>query len=223
MLRHPSTRRSRIWPLATRPTTSACCGQRSKPWDWAPSARGMPLLRSSPESGIESQATSGPYSAATRIAPPHPPRAAHARSLRSSPPCQGKTCCTAVYPPASDSTGDASRRGLTSVDTGTSLRDVMTRRTLRIVMALLSLTAFGAGLVSVCLPDDVHSAAYYDGDDDDVGVVQERQTLASHVGIVQPVVHLAPPLLFHREVVQRVNSAGYLVAPRRSESRAPPA
>jgi hypothetical protein len=90
-------------------------------------------------------------------------------------------------------------------------------------MAPLSLTALGAGLVSVCLPDDVHSPAYYDGDDDDVGLVQERQTLALHVGIVQAIAYLASPPRFRREVVERVNSAGYAVAPRRPESRAPPA
>jgi hypothetical protein len=90
-------------------------------------------------------------------------------------------------------------------------------------MALLSLTAFAVGLVSVCLPDDVHSPAYYDGDEDDVGIAQERQTLAPHVGIGQSVAHIAPPLLFDLEMVHRVDSKGHVVAIRRSESRAPPA
>ena len=90
-------------------------------------------------------------------------------------------------------------------------------------MALLSLTAFAVGLTSVCLPDDVDQPAYYDGDEDDVGIVQERQTLVSHVGIVESVAHLAPPLLFDIGMVHRVDSQGHVVAIRCSESRAPPA
>jgi hypothetical protein len=90
-------------------------------------------------------------------------------------------------------------------------------------MALLSLAAFAVGLVSVCLPDDVHSPAYYDGDEDDVGIAQERQTLASHVGLVESVPHVAPPVLFDLEMVHRVDSKGRVVAIRCSESRAPPA
>jgi hypothetical protein len=99
----------------------------------------------------------------------------------------------------------------------------MTRRAQWVVMALLSLTAFAVGLVSVCLPDDARQPAYYDGDEDDVGIVQERQTLASHVGIVQSVAHPAPLLLSRLEVVHRVGPKGYVVAIRHSESRAPPA
>jgi len=110
----------------------------------------------------------------------------------------------------------------------TSLRDVMTRRMQfpamsRLVMALLSLLAFGVGLISVCLPDDLRQPAYYDGDEDDVGIAQERQTLASNIAVVQPAVQLAPLLPSRREVVQSSGAGAHVSAPRRSESRAPPA
>jgi hypothetical protein len=98
----------------------------------------------------------------------------------------------------------------------------MTRRAQGIVMALLSLTAFAVGLTSVSLSDDLHSPAYYDGDEDDVGIVQERQTLVSHVGIVESVAHLAPPLLSPLEILRKVDSNDYAVAIRHSESCAPP-
>ena len=93
----------------------------------------------------------------------------------------------------------------------------------RLLVALLSLLAFAAGLVSVCLPDDPHQAAYYDGDDDDVGIAQERQTLASHIAVVQPVVQLAPLLPLRREGVQSPKAQADVSAPSCSESRAPPA
>jgi hypothetical protein len=117
----------------------------------------------------------------------------------------------------------AYQRGLTTVHQEPSLRDVMTRRAQGIVVALLSLTAFAVGLTSVCLPDDVHQSAYYDGDEDDVGIVPERQTLVSHVGIVESVAHLAPPLLSPLAILRKIDSSDYVVAIRRSESRAPPA
>jgi hypothetical protein len=90
-------------------------------------------------------------------------------------------------------------------------------------MALVSLTGFAVGLVSVCLPDDVRQPAYYDGDEDDVGIPQERQTLVSHIGIVEPGAHRAPPLLSPLEILRQVDSSDYAVAIPRSESRAPPA
>ena len=90
-------------------------------------------------------------------------------------------------------------------------------------MALLSLTAFAVGLTSVCLPDAVHQPAYYDGDEDDVGIVQERLTLVSLVGIVEFVAHFASPLLSPLEILRKIDSSDYTVAIRRSESRAPPA
>ena len=93
----------------------------------------------------------------------------------------------------------------------------------RLLVALLSLIAFAAGLVSVCLPDDPHQAAYYDGDEDDVGIAQERQTLASNIAVVQPVVQLAPLPPFHREGVPSPTARADVSAPWRSESRAPPA
>ena len=93
----------------------------------------------------------------------------------------------------------------------------------RLLVALLSLIAFAAGLVSVCLPDDPHQAAYYDGDEDDVGIAQERQTLASHIAVVQPAVQLAPLRPLHREGVQSPKARADASAPSCSESRAPPA
>jgi hypothetical protein len=63
-------------------------------------------------------------------------------------------------------------------------------------MAPLSLTAFAGGLVSVCVPDDVHSPAYDDGEADGVGIAQERQTFTPYVGIFQKVgTHIGRPLL----------------------------
>jgi hypothetical protein len=69
-------------------------------------------------------------------------------------------------------------------------------------MALLSVIALGTGLVSVCLPEDPHQPAYYDGDGDDVGIAQERQTLVSTIAIVRTAVRLAPLLPSDREVAQ---------------------
>jgi hypothetical protein len=90
-------------------------------------------------------------------------------------------------------------------------------------MALLSLIAFGTGLVSVCLPDDFHQAAYYDGDADDVGIAQERQTLASNIAVVQNDVQLAALLPSHREEAQSSKAGAPVSSPRPFESRAPPA
>jgi hypothetical protein len=120
------------------------------------------------------------------------------------------------------------RRCLTIVVPGTSLRDVMTQRmdlrvALRLVMALLIVTAFGTGLVSVCLPEDLHHPAYYDGDGDDVGIAQERQTLASDIAVVQTIVQLAPMRPSLREVAQSSGVGAHVSTPRSSESRAPPA
>jgi len=94
---------------------------------------------------------------------------------------------------------------------------------LTVLMTLLSVAALGVSLVNVCLPDYAHSPAYYDGDEDDVGIVQERQTLAFHVGILQPLALLAPPLLSRRDVLHRTDSSGDVLAPRGSDSRSPPA
>ena len=99
----------------------------------------------------------------------------------------------------------------------------MTSRIQGIVMAAISLTSFTMGLASVGLPDAVHSPAYYDGDEDDVGIVQERDPFVSPVGIVPSIAHLPPPTLFPREVVQRSRSRRAAAESRGSESRAPPA
>jgi hypothetical protein len=99
----------------------------------------------------------------------------------------------------------------------------MTSRIQGIVMAVLSLTAFTVGLASVCLPDVAHSPVYYDGDEDDAGLVQEPHLLASGIGIVQPVAHLPPPQPFHSEVVDRTDARRDAIASRGSGSRAPPA
>jgi hypothetical protein len=91
-------------------------------------------------------------------------------------------------------------------------------------MAAISLSAFAVGLASVCLPDDVHPSAYYDGDADDIGIVQERHPFASRLGIVSPVAHVAPPMTFHREGVARRSHWRRATAESRdSGSRAPPA
>jgi len=45
------------------------------------------------------------------------------------------------------------------------------------VVCLLAL-ALGTGFLSLCLPNDPGGPAYYDGDDDDVGIVQERAIAA---------------------------------------------
>jgi hypothetical protein len=94
---------------------------------------------------------------------------------------------------------------------------------LRLVMALLSVIAFGTGLVSVCLPEDLHHPAYYDGDGDDVGIAQERLTLAYDIAVLQTVVQLAPPRFSLREVAQSSRVGAHVSTPRSSESRAPPA
>ena len=99
----------------------------------------------------------------------------------------------------------------------------MTSQIQRIVMAVIGLTAFTVGLASVCLPDDVQSPAYYDGDEDDVGNVQEGHPFASQLGIVHAVAHVPPPMPFHREAVHRSHSRRALADSRGSESRAPPA
>ena len=109
------------------------------------------------------------------------------------------------------------------MDTRSTLEGGMTSRIQGIVMAAITLTAFTVGLASVCLPDDVQFPAYYDGDEDDVGIVQERHPFVSQVGIVHAVAHVPPPMPFHGEVVHR--SSPRRVAPESpgSEPRAPPA
>lgn len=94
---------------------------------------------------------------------------------------------------------------------------------LRLLMGLLSVFVFGTGLVSVCLPEDLHHPAYYDGDGDDVGIAQERQTLACDIAVVQAVVQLAPLRPSLREVAQNSRVGAHVSTPRSSESRAPPA
>jgi hypothetical protein len=92
-----------------------------------------------------------------------------------------------------------------------------------VVMASLSLIAFGAGLVSVCLPGGYQQPAYYDGDEDDVGLAQDRQTLAPGIAIAQTAVQLAVLPPFHRDVAQSSSARAHVSSPRLSESRGPPA
>jgi hypothetical protein len=91
-----------------------------------------------------------------------------------------------------------------------------------IVMAAISLTSFAMGLASVGLPDAAQSPVYYDGDEDDVGIVPERHAFVSPVGIVHSIAHLSPPVLFQREVVHRSHSRRAVAESPGSESRAPP-
>jgi hypothetical protein len=99
----------------------------------------------------------------------------------------------------------------------------MTSQVQRIVMAVLSLVAFTVGLASVCLPDDVRSPAYYDGDGDDVGIPQERHPFASQDAIVHTVAHVPPVTSHDCEVVPESRPRLAAAEPRGSESRAPPA
>jgi hypothetical protein len=48
----------------------------------------------------------------------------------------------------------------------------------------LSMVAFGTGLLTLGLPDEPGGPAYYDGDDDDAGMVPERVTVAPQPAVV---------------------------------------
>ena len=78
------------------------------------------------------------------------------------------------------------------------------RRLAALVAVVLGLLAFGAGLVSPCLSADPGNPAYYDGDEDDVGIVQERFSWTPVVEVasvapavspvaIPPVSRLEPP------------------------------
>ena len=99
----------------------------------------------------------------------------------------------------------------------------MTSRMQGIVMAAISLAALTVGLASVCLPDDLQSSAYYDGDGDDVGMVAERHPFALPLGIVHAVAHVHPPMPFHGQRVRRSHPTAAVAESGDSESRAPPA
>ena len=102
-------------------------------------------------------------------------------------------------------------------------RDISFPVTSRHVMALLSVIAFGAGLVIMCRPEAHDRPAYYDGDGDDVGIAEERQTLTVDTATVQTVVQLAPLFPPHREVAQDSGAGVHGSASRILRSRAPPA
>jgi len=75
-----------------------------------------------------------------------------------------------------------------------------------LLVVAASLLAFGTGLLTLCLPDEPGGPAYYDGDDDDAGMVPERVT-----GVPQPAVAdtLAPfaSLDFANRAAPRASSA----------------
>lgn len=91
------------------------------------------------------------------------------------------------------------------------------------LVALLSVLAFGTGLFSLGLPDEPDHWGSYDGDGDDVGIVQERSTVASDVAVVHTVVFLAPLLLSHREATPDSPDTPRVPPPGSLASRGPPA
>jgi hypothetical protein len=96
------------------------------------------------------------------------------------------------------------------------------RRPGALLGVLLSLLAFGAGLVSPCLPVELGYPGYYDGDEDDFGIVQERFSWAPPGVVAQ----IAVPVVIPRP--SRLEPSGHSVEPspaavRRPAPRAPPA
>ena len=65
--------------------------------------------------------------------------------------------------------------------------------------AVLSLLALAAGLISPCLPVEAGNPAYYDGDEDDVGIVQGRFSWTPDVQVAPVVVRVVIPLVSRLE------------------------
>jgi hypothetical protein len=91
-----------------------------------------------------------------------------------------------------------------------------------LLVAAVSMLAFGTGLLTLCLPDSPGGPAYYDGDDDDAGMVPERVTGVPHPAVVHT---LAPSISldFASRTVARASSALFPVfRPADLLQRAPP-
>ena len=97
----------------------------------------------------------------------------------------------------------------------------------RLAVALLTLLTFGTGLVNLCLPDDDDAGgpAFYDGDGDDVGVVQERarSPVASDAALLQAPGVLPTRLVSNPGMVPPDRDALPVAHPGDLTSRAPPA
>jgi len=94
-----------------------------------------------------------------------------------------------------------------------------------VAIALLTVLTFGAGLLGLCLPDDeAGGPAYYDGDGDDVGIVQERgrAPIASDA-LLQSPGPVPSPLVSHPVVVGAARAARPARPPGDRTARAPPA
>jgi hypothetical protein len=91
-----------------------------------------------------------------------------------------------------------------------------------LLVAAVSMLAFGTGLLTLCLPDEPGGPAYYDGDDDDAGMVSERVTGVPQLAVVHTLVPSAS-LAFANRAVPRASSAPPLVfRPADLFQRAPP-
>jgi hypothetical protein len=78
-----------------------------------------------------------------------------------------------------------------------------------LLVVALSLVAFGTGLLTLGLADEPSGPAYYDGDDDDAGMVPERVTVASQPAVV----HTPPPFASPESTRRVVPRAAWALPP----------
>ena len=96
------------------------------------------------------------------------------------------------------------------------------RRFGALIGAVLGLLALAAGLISPCLPVEASNPAYYDGDEDDVGIVQARFSWTPDVQVVPVVVPVVLPLVSRLEPAEEVVEPALVAERGHPALRAPP-
>lgn len=90
------------------------------------------------------------------------------------------------------------------------------------MVSLLTL-ALGTGLLSLRLPNELGGPAYYDGDDDDVGIVQERAIAAPLLAVAVTLVPYVAPHPRNWAVLRESSIPPSVTQPIGLAPRAPPA
>jgi hypothetical protein len=91
-----------------------------------------------------------------------------------------------------------------------------------VLVVAVRMLAFGTGLLTLCLPDEPGGPAYYDGDDDDAGMVPERVTGAAQPAVVDTLAPFGCPDFANRAVPRASSAPPPVFRPADLLQRAPP-